>query len=206
MTRSARAAETTHAGSSKKEKRDANPAQDDGKNACFRECYEQYRNRIYWYIYGKITHSQDAEDMTADVFVKLYEHFDTIYQRGDRGILAWLYAVSRNASIDYLRKKGRQSRSIEDEEVDSAVRVFTDFVADAMKDDEMRMVREALSGIGEVEQEVLHLRFEEKLRFNEISEIVGKTEGACKMMMYRSLEKLRMTLEKSMRKSKPAGR
>ena len=98
---------------------------DPKRDAAFKKYYLKYRERIYWYVYRKISSTQDTEDITADVFMKLYEHWDEVGKRRDNAILAWLYTVARNGSIDHLRKSGRRTqRSIEDEEIDSATRVF----------------------------------------------------------------------------------
>jgi len=43
-------------------------------------------------------------------------------------------------------------------------------------------------------QEILQLRYEEGMKFKDISQIVGKSEGACKMILYRALEQVREDL------------
>ena len=130
--------------------------------------------------------------------MKLYEHMDDLEGRGAKGVLAWLYTVARNQSIDYLRKqKGKRIRSIDDEEIDSATKVFDEFVEKEMEQSEIREVRDALHVADEVAVEIMQLRYEEGLKFHEISGVVGKSEGACKMILYRNLEKVREELERT---------
>lgn len=161
----------------------------------FKKYYLQYQTKIYWYIYRKITDPEAAEDITADVFMKLYENWNNVGSRKPNALAAWLYTVARNASIDHLRKKGRrQIRNIEDEETDSATRVFENFAEEAMKEEDLKNMREALKELSEEEKEIINLRFEEELKFNEIAEIIGKEEGACKMTLYRSIRKVRQVL------------
>ncbi|MBN2101017.1 sigma-70 family RNA polymerase sigma factor [Candidatus Dojkabacteria bacterium] len=165
---------------------------EEAKNKRFKGFYMKYRQKIYWYVYRKISNAELSEDLTADVFMKLYERWDDVSNRDEKGMCAWVYTVARNASIDHLRKsKNRKKRPIEDEEVDSATRVFEDFVGEAMKEEKMEYVSKALESIGEEEQEILTLRFEEGMRFREIAKIVDKEEGACKMTMYRSIKKIK---------------
>lgn len=162
------------------------------KDSEFKTYYLKYRDRMYWYVYRRISRCEEAQDIAADVFMKLYEHFDAVSARGEKGVQAWLYAVARNGSIDYLRKQaGRQQRSIEDDEVDSAMKVFDTFVEDIVHERDMKEVVEAMKGIDEITQEIIRLRYEEGLRFGEISSVVGKSEGACKMLLYRGIEKIR---------------
>lgn len=161
----------------------------------FQQHYLKHRERIYWYIVRKISRSEEAQDITADVFIKLFEHFDEISVRGDSGVLAWLYTVSRNLCIDYLRKQGnRQVRSIEDEEIDGVVKVFDTFVERTVREWDLKTIYECFSVVDELEKEILHLRFEEDLSFGEIADMIGKSEGACKMILYRSIEKIRNEL------------
>lgn len=173
------------------------------RDETFKKYYVKYRTRIYWYVYRKISRDEESQDITADAFLKLYERMAELEERGDSGILAWLYTVARNQSIDYLRKQGnRQSRSIDDEEIDEATRVFDDFVEEAMKDADLEEVKAALDTIDETAREIMQLRYEEDLKFSEIADMMGKSEGACKMILYRGLEKLRDEILKSRKQSK----
>lgn len=165
------------------------------KDARFKKIYQQNQKKIYWYIYRKVSRPARAEDLVADVFMKLYENWEDVADRDEKGIMAWIYTVARNASIDYLRKtQTRDTRPIEDEELDPAVKVFDNFVEEAMKDEELANVKDAMGVVSELERDVISMRFEEDLTFSEIAEIIGKKEGACKMMFYRSLKKIRKKL------------
>jgi RNA polymerase sigma factor (sigma-70 family) len=87
--------------------------------------------------------------------------------------------------------KVRDNRPIENEEIDPATRVFENFVEEAMKEERLEKINNAMSVTSELEQEVITLRFEEGLKFKDIADIIGKKEGACKMMFYRSIKKIR---------------
>lgn len=168
-------------------------SQSKAEDTKFMRIYEKYRVRIYWYVYRKISSQSDAEDLTADVFLKLYENWSELTKRKENGILAWIYTVARNAAIDHLRKKGRRSVACEldNVETDQATAVYDDFVRDAMQDEMMKEVRNALSLLDEEERDILQLRFQEGLRFGEIASIIGKNEGTCKMILYRSIDKIK---------------
>lgn len=168
------------------------------KDTQFKRLYLEHRERIYWYIYRKISREDEAQDLTADVFLKLYENIDDVGRRKKGAVLAWLYTVARNLAIDHLRKQGNhKSRSLDDEEVDGAATVFDSFVNEAMKQGDIAEIQRAMSFVDETAQEIMQLRFGEELSFNEISEVIGKSEGACKMILYRALEKMRNDIETS---------
>jgi RNA polymerase sigma-70 factor (ECF subfamily) len=171
---------------------------DVAKDERFKKIYQKYRKKMYWYIYRKVSKPTRAEDLTADVFLKLYENWENVAERDEDGVLAWLYTVARNTSIDALRKVKTRSgnRNIEDEETDPATKVFENFVEEAMKEERIAKINEAMEVASDLEREVIALRFEEDLKFNEIAEIIGKKEGATKMMFYRSIKKIRKKINK----------
>ena len=103
------------------------------KDETFKKYYVKYRSRLYWYVYRKISKEEEAQDITADAFLKLYENYEDLGGRGEKGIVAWLYTVARNQCIDHLRKQGtRKSRSLEEEELETSAKVYNDFVIEAM--------------------------------------------------------------------------
>ena len=164
----------------------------------FKKLYLEYRTRIYWYIYRKISREEEAQDLTADVFLKLYENLEQLEERKKGEVLAWLYTVARNQSIDYLRKtRVRKTETLEEDDRNGATKVFDNFVAEAMKESDIAEIQGVLAVVDETAREIMQLRYEEELSFNEISEVVGKSEGACKMTLYRALEKLREEIDKS---------
>ena len=86
-----------------------------GDASAFGELYERYRDAIYRFCLARTGTSHDAEDLTADVFVKALHSIDR-YQ--DRGLpfAAFLYRIARNAAIDRStdsasnRRRSRTSR------------------------------------------------------------------------------------------------
>ena len=70
--------------------------------AQYRQATEQHRQRIYAFAYYSLRAKEDAEDVTQEVFIKLWQH----WQKVDHGKLgAWLMRVAHNAVIDYVRKQ-----------------------------------------------------------------------------------------------------
>lgn len=168
---------------------------DENREASFKNFYQKYRLRVYWYVYRKVCRSADAEDLTAETFLKLYENWNKVYSRGENGIMAWVYTVARNGSIDFLRKnKEKLYRSIDDEETDSAAKQFDNFVEEAMDNEDMSNLSRMIADLDDVEQEILALRYGEGFKFGDIAAVIGKNEGACKMILYRAIGKLRNKL------------
>ena len=72
-----------------------------------REIYEAYGDKIYRLFLGKVKKREDAEDLTSDFFLKLWETAP-LHEQG-RGHRAWMGTIARNMAIDYLRHAGHET-------------------------------------------------------------------------------------------------
>ena len=70
----------------------------------FEKVYDEHVVGIYRFIYARVGNHPDAEDLTAQVFVRAVEQLDTSREPGQ--IAAWLYRVAHNATADYWRWSG----------------------------------------------------------------------------------------------------
>src|SRR5205823_2783216 len=77
-----------------------------GDAAAFGELYQRHRDEIYRFCLARTGSVPDAEDLTADVFVKALRSIDRYEQRGS-AFLAFLYRIARNAAIDRARRHQR---------------------------------------------------------------------------------------------------
>jgi RNA polymerase sigma-70 factor (ECF subfamily) len=152
--------------------------------------YEEYFDKIVHYIYVRIGDRHEAEDLAGDVFLRALESLKSYKERGIP-MQAWLFRIAHNASVDYLRKKGRGT-SVPIEEV-----VMTngeDPVAIAEKSFEMRKVEEAMHKLTPEQREVVRLRFFGGLSSKEVGVIMRKSDGAVREMQRSAIEKLRTLL------------
>lgn len=78
----------------------------DSINEQFSQIYDQYIDKIYRFIYLKVSSQEIAEDITSKVFLKGFEAYkDSKSSIGNPG--AFLYQIARNAIVDHYRSKGR---------------------------------------------------------------------------------------------------
>src|SRR5205809_1149631 len=70
----------------------------------FAELYDQNVVRVYRHIYYLVNDSREAEDLTAQTFLKAWEAIDRYHDRG-APIIAWLLRIGHNLTISYLRSK-----------------------------------------------------------------------------------------------------
>ncbi len=156
--------------------------------AAFAVIYQAYVQPVYRYIYNHLGNRQDAEDVTAQVFLEALEGIGSYRHIGP--FAAWLYTIAHHRTIDLLRRR----LSIPLPEDDALNVALSSVNPDIVKDD-LQDLKNQVSRLTEAEQELLRLRFAAGLSFREIGAISSKSEAAVKMSLYRLLRKLESILE-----------
>lgn len=160
----------------------------------FGELYERHVRRIYSYIYYRTGDHQDAEDLTARVFQRALKHITT-YE--DKGVpfTAWLYRIAHNLVANWHRDRSRRP-VLPLEDYVAVVSRGQHPEARALANEDQRILLEAVRRLSAARQELLILKFVERLSNAEIGEIMGRTEGAIKSLYHRTLAALRVEVEK----------
>jgi RNA polymerase sigma-70 factor (ECF subfamily) len=154
----------------------------------FGRLYERYVDRIYNYVYYRTGNSHDAEDLTARIFFRAFGHIGD-YQNIGAPFAAWLYRIARNMVANWYRdnKSGRLLP------LESAYgkgdRDGPEAMIELMEDREALLA--AIRQLPPERQELLIFKFVERLPNAEIGQIMGRTEGAIKLLYYRTLQSLR---------------
>lgn len=163
----------------------------------FEKCYFDNRKAVFLYIYRKVNKKELTEDITADVFVKLAEHPEILEDRDENGVRAWLFTVARNKVIDHFRKLGRNMQQVEMEEeiFEIVTQDEPGYLEQLSKNEEVQLMLAAVEDLSPEEKEIITLRFNDDMQFAEIADVLGKSEGAVKMTLYRAFEKLKKKME-----------
>ena len=161
--------------------------------AAFGQIYERYVNRIYNYIYHRVSNPHDAEDLTARTFQRA---LGRIGQYVDRGVpfSAWLYRIAHNLVANWYRDRSRRKDIPLDELAVSTERHSDPFGQVALKE-QLDEVRSAIRQLNPERRALMVLKHSEHLSNAEIAKILGKSEGAIKSLYHRTLIALRQILE-----------
>lgn len=158
-----------------------------GDAEAFGSLYTHYLEAIYRYIYFRIGDETEAEDLTEEVFVRAWEALPS-YQTSEYPFKSWLYRIAHNLVVDHRRK--RKPDSLPEAELLAMPSGTTPPEDVIMSRQEAAAVAEAIQYLAEDEQQVVILRFIEGLSHKEISQIIGKSEGASRVVQHRALLKL----------------
>lgn len=169
----------------------------------FGQLYEIYFDRIFNYVYYRTGNAADAEDLTAKIFVRAMKH---IPRYEDKGVpfSAWLYRIAHNLVANWHRDNSRRQIIALDDITHWHVGDESPEFATQLMEDKTLLLG-AIRRLPSDRQELLILKFVERLSNAEIGDIMGRSEGAIKSLYHRTLLSLREDLfERNGRSAAPA--
>jgi RNA polymerase sigma-70 factor (ECF subfamily) len=169
-----------------------------GDPSAFRELVEAFKTKVYGLAYEMTRNHTDAEDISQITFMKIHKATGTL--KPGLGLRTWIYQITHNSAIDYIRKKAFYPR-----DAMAPLASAGDFhePADPAAGPEKsaenaclrRRIDEALAGFSTREREAFVLRHYHDLKIKEIAEAMGVSLGAAKSYLFRSLQKLQNELD-----------
>ncbi|GAB4272938.1 MAG: sigma-70 family RNA polymerase sigma factor [Candidatus Promineifilaceae bacterium] len=158
----------------------------------FGQLYERYVDRIYNYVYYRTGNPADAEDLTARIFMRAMKHIPNFQDQGVP-FSAWLYRIAHNLVANFHRDRSRRKiMSLDDIDQWHFADESPEFATQVLEDKEILL--RAIRRLPADRQELLILKFVERLPNAEIGEIMGRSEGAIKSLYHRTLLALREEL------------
>ena len=157
-----------------------------GDADAFGQLYELSLDRVYRYIYFRVSDDETAEDLTSKVFLKAWEHLPR-YKSGGAPFIAWLYTISRNTVIDHYRLN-RQNADLDEARDLPADDPLPE--AESERRTASQRLREALWQLTREQRDVLTMKTLEGLSTDEIAARLRKSPGAVRAVQMRGLQAL----------------
>jgi RNA polymerase sigma-70 factor, ECF subfamily len=147
--------------------------------------YDRHVLGIYRYVYARLHNTAAAEDVTAEVFMKALRNISRYQARG-RPFACWLYRIAANTAADHFRHEPA-SRELSEELPDWG----TDVESAAIRHLEVEYLWRLIAGLPPQQRLAMRLRFGEDRSAKETAQIMGKSEPAVKLLIYRAVCRLR---------------
>jgi RNA polymerase sigma-70 factor (ECF subfamily) len=154
--------------------------------ADFKPLYQKWIKPVYRYFYFRVGNEKDAEDLTSQVFLKVYE--DLPRYRNQGCFSAWLFAIARARAIDFYRKKDHEVALITAEPLADGVDLFDQ----TTHGDDLQQVLDLIQHLSPAEQELIRLRFVAELNYREIGTLLHRKEDSVRKAVSRILDRLQM--------------
>ena len=167
------------------------------KKRAFQNCLTRHKDHVYSYTLYMLKNKEDAEDVTQDVFIKLWNYWDRVDKQYVKG---WLLKVAYNRCIDLIRQKkttGEQAKMRNDIEITKLVcEMDSSQNPDAyLNENEMRIVLlKAMEQLPEKTKSMLLMHYFQDLKYETISEIMETSLSSVKVSIFRGKKILRSLL------------
>lgn len=165
-----------------------------GDADAFSPLYDAYIDKIYRFIYLKVSSAQDAEDLAAETFLKVWH-----YVRDGKKVSyfqALLYRTARNLVIDFYRKRGAGATGpIDEADVVIADRVDLTLEEKMSLKFDLNRVEKHLRQIKDAYREVIVMHFLNELSVKEIASILESSPGAVRVLLHRGVRALKGSMK-----------
>ena len=155
--------------------------------AAFGALYRRYVDRVYGYCFYLLGDHHDAEDATERTFVAALAAIDGYRDEGAT-FRAWLFRIAHNQLANTLRSRHRQHAA--SLEAVAEPRSLADPAGLLSLAEEARGLRRALDQLPDDRRQVVVLRFVDGLSAREIGAVLGRSEGAVRVLQHRALRQL----------------
>jgi len=164
-----------------------------------KDIYNQYKNLVYNLALQYCQNRQDAEEIAQDVFIKVFDKWQTF--RKDADLKTWIYRITINQSLDFLKHKQRKKRSLiislfsVDSSIEENLLPDFDHPGTLMEQDEsLKILMQKIYRLPENQKTVIILLKIEDLPQREVAEIMKLTEGAIESLFQRAKASLKKIL------------
>lgn len=159
-----------------------------GREASFNELVQRYQERVYWIARRLVNDHDQADDVTQEVFVKVYRALNKF--RAESSVYTWLYRITVNVALNSLRRQRvREYLRIDDfyesaDEPDERPDMLVE------RNEQKALIEEAVEKLPTKQKAVFVLRYHEELPYEEISKILKTSVGGLKANYFHAVKKI----------------
>lgn len=162
----------------------------EGNNEAFDFLIDEYQKKIYWLIRKMVVDHDDANDLTQEVFIKVYRKISGFEESST--LFTWLYKIASNEALDFLRKKKKRF-FIPIQDVTAELQSLISENMPGAEEVEIRF-HKALLTVPDQQRLVFNMRYFDDLSFKQIAEILDKSEGGLKANYHHAVNKIKKAL------------
>ena len=157
----------------------------------FEELYNNFFLRVYNYARYRSESLQEAEDLSACIFAKLYKKFD-LYDPKKSKPEIWVFTVAHNVMVDFFRRKKLRTLFPFTLLQEETLKAPQDNPAENLeKQDLEKQLQKALQILTPTEKELINLHYYQHLKQTEIAEITGLKQSNVGVLLHRAVKKLK---------------
>ena len=161
-------------------------------NELFQRIVKEYSERIWWTARRFVNSQEDADDLTQDIFLKIWTALPSY--RGEAQLFTWVYRIAVNEAMDRLRReKVRAALRFASMDAEMERRIDNDPWFDGTPAE--RALSKAILALPEKQRQVFILRYYDEMPYEEMSQILDTSVGALKASYHIAREKVEAILK-----------
>ncbi len=151
--------------------------------------YERHKRKLFGFFYNLNGNADLSEDLVQNVFIRMMKYKHTY--SGEGSFLAWMFTAARNVNHDYFKKNKKNLRENQLSNFEYRIKNDDDMEKDITRNEQLEQLQKALEKMDPEKREVLVLSKLKEMKFGQIAEVLGCSEGAAKVKAHRALKELR---------------
>ena len=152
--------------------------------------YQRYSRRLFGFFYRMTNDGSQSEDLVQNVFIRLIKYRKTYWEDGH--FETWIFQLARNVHHDAYRKTKRYKWQEDMTDWEAKLTEEDNVESSTIKGEEQSLLIRALNTLSPEKREIIELTKFQKLKYEEVANLLGKTEGALKVQIHRILKELRL--------------
>ncbi len=158
----------------------------------YAELYDLYVEKIYRFVYLKLSNREEAEDVTSDIFLRTWQYLIDLEQGKDvKNFSGFVYQMARNKIIDVYRARSRRKEDSLDIDIHIHIESKDNNFEKIEQKHDTEIILKLIKQLKQEYQEVLLLKYVEDMSNKEIASILGKTPTSVRVTIHRALKKLK---------------
>ncbi len=164
----------------------------------FEEIYEEYKNMVYNLCLNYLQNTEDAEETTQDVFLKIHHKIDTF--KADSSLKTWIYRITINQCLDVIKSKKRQRfsnyiRGLFSSENEYKIHSFSHPGIELEQKERLEKLFKLINELAENQKTALILSKLEQMSQKEVTQIMNLSEKAVESLIQRAKTNLLKKIE-----------
>ena len=176
-----------------------------GEEEAFKELINRYTSPIYNFV-ARLANKNDASDIVQETFIKVWKNLNR-FDDTKASFKTWIFTIAKNTATDFLRKKKSLLFTDLEKDTDEDINSFAENIPDEdllpdsalqklqEKEADKKFLNNLLENLHPNYQEVLTLRYQEEMTFEEIGKILNKSLNTVKSQHRRAIIELRRMLD-----------
>jgi RNA polymerase sigma factor (sigma-70 family) len=168
-----------------------------GNQQAYRSLLDQFGNKVFNSVLGFLQNQEDAEDVTQEIFTEIFQSIHHFKEKSS--ISTWIYRITVNKSIEFIRKKNRQKRfsffQLLDTVINKEIDHFHHPGVQLQNKEQSAILFSAINKLPEKQKTAFILHKLEDLSYVQIAEVMKVTLSSVESLMFRAKQNLQTFLK-----------